>query len=126
MWIRVPRCDVQPLEELNTKSLWFKIDKERWMNHKMADDEVIYKNDLYDLAILAEHEKKNGNLVCPRCSKEYHMVDFDEDEAELKQEADHGPYECWQTHLEMGFCESEAPKDETPTTDGTDTSGTAA
>lgn len=79
---------------------------------EMEEEEIAYKNNLYDLAIIAEHEKANGNLVCPRCGKEYHMLEFDEDEAELRAEADHGPYECWQTHLEMGFCEAtEADKD---------------
>jgi hypothetical protein len=101
--IRVPRCDVMDLTDPDEVEHYGK-----WYRRYAMDEEgqVLYKNTLYDLAIIAEHEKANGNLVCPRCSKEYHMLEFDEDEAELRQEADHGPYECWQTHLEMGFCEA--------------------
>ncbi len=99
--IAVPRCDVQDLANPDDMARYG-----RWYTLMNDEEEVQYKNTLYDLAIIAEHEKQNGNLVCPRCNKEYHMLDFDEDEAELRQEADHGPYECWQTHLEMGFCEA--------------------
>ena len=80
----------------------------------MAEEEG-YQKTLYDLAIIAEHEKANGNLVCPRCGKEYHMLEMDPD-SEMA-DSDHGPYECWQTHLEMGFCEatpSENPKEADP------------
>ena len=99
--IQVPRCDVQNLGDVEMMTRYG-----RWYTMATDNEEEQYKNTLYDLAIIAEHEKTNGNLVCPRCHKEYHMLDFDEDEAELRQEADHGPYECWQTHLEMGFCEA--------------------
>jgi len=113
MRISVPRCDVMQLGDPEDEEYG------RWY-HMPDDSEVQYKNTLYDLAIIAEHDKANGNLVCPRCNKEYHMLEFDEDEAELRQEADHGPYECWQTHLEMGFCEAtEAdPKESQSSTDG--------
>lgn len=107
----VPTCDVSDLE---SRQHYFddRNPMEKWWEDTMDEEDVLYKNTLYDLAIIAEHEKANGNLVCPRCGKEYHMLEFDEDEAELRQEADHGPYECWQTHLEMGFCEAETdPKE---------------
>jgi len=104
--VAVPTCDVRDLESgIGYPPASSKVTG-RWFEDFMNEEEVEYKNTLYDLAIIAEHDKSNGNLVCPRCHKEYHMLDFDEDEAELRQEADHGPYECWQTHLEMGFCEA--------------------
>lgn len=108
---KVPTCDTWPLDAT---------DRRRMVLVRMEEEEILYKNTLYDLAIIAEHKKQNGNLVCPRCEKEYHMIDFDEDEAELRQEADHGPYECWQTHLEMGFCEAGVEQDpkEADTNDG--------
>jgi len=95
----------------------------RWWQETVEEEQELYKNTLYDLAIIAEHEKANGNLVCPRCNKEYHMLEFDEDEAELRQEADHGPYECWQTHLEMGFCEA-TETDPKAQEESSDSSGT--
>ena len=71
----------------------------------MENETEQYQKTLYDLAIIAEHElSKDNNLICPRCGKEYHMLDADEGADGI----DHGPYECWQTHLEMGFCEDEA------------------
>ena len=116
----VPTCDVMDLSSGEVYPSANETIQGRWWEELMEEETVEYKNTLYDLAIIAEHDKTNGNLVCPRCNKEYHMLDFDEDEAELRQEADHGPYECWQTHLEMGFCEATAtdPKDgTTPTTE---------
>lgn len=117
----VPTCDVQDLE---TNVHYFANElMGRWWEETVNEETEVYKNTLYDLAIIAEHEKQNGNLVCPRCNKEYHMLDFDEDEAELRQEADHGPYECWQTHLEMGFCEAtetdpKVSEEKSPSNDG--------
>lgn len=83
----------------------------------MADEEQErYQNSLYDLAVISEHARHEGNLVCPRCGKDYHMLEIDEDDEELLAEQDHGPYECWQTHLEMGFCDvaDDDPKETTP------------
>lgn len=73
----------------------------------MEEQQEPYQKTLYDLAIIAEHKVKDGNLVCPRCDKEYHMLE-PPDADQGADGSDHGPYECWQTHLEMGFCE-EAP-----------------
>lgn len=70
----------------------------------MDEQDEVYQKTLYDLAVIAEHEKSaDNNLICPRCHKEYHMLDNDQGADGM----DHGPYECWQTHLEMGFCEDQ-------------------